>query len=70
MLPGSVPVTLLQARGGELTCYIASALLTVLVVKTALALERRGQRVLRRGLALSLLVFSAMAFLTFLMLRA
>jgi hypothetical protein len=53
-----------------MTCYIASALMTLGVVSIAVAVGRRGPRVFKLALAVSLLLFSVMAFLALLMLRA
>lgn len=70
MLPGAVPALLMQVRAREVTCYIASALITLVVVSLVVSLARYGPRVFKLALALTFLVFSLMALLTLLMLRA
>jgi hypothetical protein len=70
MLPGAVPAVTLHVRAGEATCYITSALITLVVVGLAIVTRRRGTRMLKLAFTLILFVFCGMAFLAFLMVRA
>lgn len=70
MLPGVVPAVFMSVRASRVTCYIASALITLVVVSIMVPLERRGPRVFKLALVLTLLASCVMAFLTLLMLRA
>jgi hypothetical protein len=70
MLPGAVPAVFMHVRAREVTCYVASAFVTVVVVSILVSLARRGPWVFKLALALTLLAFCVMAFLTLLMLRA
>jgi hypothetical protein len=70
MLPAAVPALLMHVRAREVTCYIASALITLIVVSIVVPLARCGPRVFNLALAMTLFAFCVMAFLTLLMLRA